>query len=745
MKMFRSFVVVVMFLSSITFSQLKGKVLDATNSKPVPFANLLLVDLATGTSADEEGNYFFDIEIPNHNKLKVTALGFSDLIIEINESSNRGDLILKLTPKHYHLHEAVISTGTGILQDYSITPVASKPLDELNIIGNTNLGESISNLAGVYNASTGQGIYKPVIRGLSAIRVTSFLNGVRIENQQWGGDHGLGVSSIGIGHVEVIKGPSSLLYGADALGGVLYLKDESYAQNNTIELSAASQVESNAMGIQNSLSFKMSKNNLRFNIYANQQSFADYEIPDGRFVKTSRFNGKGAKVLVGYNKNKWVTNFSYNISNNTVGIPGHTHDSAATTATFLRSERVREEGRPSQKINNHFFSWDNQFFFHKSELKITLGQMMNRLAEYEKFTIPELGMDLNTSTYYLRYKYRISKELSIISGLQGMYQTNLNLTNAEQQLIPNLSSFDNGAFLMLAGKKDKLNYQLGLRYDQRQINVSDALNENFNYSGLNYSAGMSYKLSDVLFRLNISSGFRTPHVSELLSDGGHSAVQRYEIGNIDLIPEIGNQLDLAVDYGNEHLNLILNPFANVIQNFVYLQPDDSIINGYQVHYYQQVEQARLLGGEFIFHFHPHFLHDFHLESNYSFVYAEDNQGNALSFIPQSRLSTQITYSFDYEKAKIFEIENLSVQHQFFADQNRVVLGEVPSSSYNLLHLAINTKLTLKSMEFNIAAGVKNLLNESYIDHLSALKQYGIQNSGRNIYVSLKYNLTRKLK
>ena len=739
-------IVFVIFFSNSFYGQLAGKIINEQTKEPIPYATIFLSDLGIGTTTNSEGEFEFKNEIPNHNIIKISALGYSDIILEINEETNRSELKISLTPKHYHLHEVIVSSGTGELQDYSITSIASKPMSELNIIPTTNLGEAITNLEGVYNASTGKGIYKPVIRGLTGIRVLTFVNGVRLENQQWGGDHGLGVSSIGIQQVEIIKGPSSLLYGSDALGGVIYLKEEAFAQNNSIEASASSRFETNTMGIQNGFSFKMSKNNLRFNVFANQQSYADYQIPSGDYVKSSRFKGVGTKFLLGYNRKNWVTKLGYNYSNNIIGIPGHTHDTLVTASTFLRTERVREEGRPSQKINNHLISFDNQFFFHNSTLKITLGQMINKLEEYEKYTIPEIGVNLNTTTYYVRYKYKFSKELNLIGGVQGLYQQNTNIAEAEEQLIPNNTQIDNGIFGILSGKRKKTNYQLGVRYDNRRLNLSNSQIEQFNYSSFNYSAGASYAGENISLRMNISSGIRNPHVSELLSNGGHSAAQRYEIGDVNIKPERGNQIDLAVKFKNEHMHILVNPFANLLTNYVYLSPIDSFVDGFQVYNYEQAESAILMGGEIVLHYHPHFLHDFHLETSFSFVQGQNTEGNTpLSFIPQPRLATQITYNFHSLKNKFISLKNFTVQHQFFANQNRTVDYELNSRNYNLFNAGINCDLSFNKIEGEFGIGAQNILNKEYIDHLSALKTYQLANPGRNFYVSLKLNINQKIK
>ncbi len=148
------------------------------------------------------------------------------------------------------------------MQNQTISNIESRKLSELNIIQPTTLGEAISNIPGVYQSTTGVGISKPVIRGLSGSRVVTYLNGLRIENQQWGGDHGMGVDELGIGSVEVIKGPASLLFGADALGGVVYFVDEPYENQNTISSTLQSRYNSVTMGSDNTLSLRAAKRTL---------------------------------------------------------------------------------------------------------------------------------------------------------------------------------------------------------------------------------------------------------------------------------------------------------------------------------------------------------------------------------------------------------------------------------------------------------------------------------------------------
>src|SRR5690606_27350971 len=127
---------------------------------------------------------------------------------------------------------------------------------DLRTKGATTLADGITNIPGVSIVSTGTGIGKPVIRGLTSNRVLVYTQGIRLENQQFGDEHGLGVNDAGIESVEVIKGPASLLYGSDAMGGVLYLNPEKFASTNPASGDFGGNYFSNTQGFNTIAGFK---------------------------------------------------------------------------------------------------------------------------------------------------------------------------------------------------------------------------------------------------------------------------------------------------------------------------------------------------------------------------------------------------------------------------------------------------------------------------------------------------------
>lgn len=725
---------------TLTGQTLEGQIIDSSNQTPIPFAEIYIFELDLHTQSDDNGMFSISAQLPNSFQILITASNYEFYKATLSNVSNE---IIKfyLTESHHELEEVTVSGPKGTLQRNNTVHIERMSLKDLNQIANTTLADAISKIPGVYNTSTGLGISKPVIRGMQGIRVVSMLNGLRIENQQWGGDHGLGITSLGIGSVEVIKGPSSLLYGADALGGVIYYIDEKYAAQNKTEIGFSSQNETNTLGTTNQIWFKKSGNNIRFNLAASLSDHADYRLPDNRFAANSRFRDNSIKSSFGWNRKKGVLNIRYTYNTTNVGIPGHTHDAVIEESKLKVANQSREQRLPYQDFQNHYLSVDNKWFVEKGEVQLLLGQTLNRLTEFEeKVTIPGIKMDLYNSLYHLKYKRNVNKKLSYIGGIQGMYQMNLNDIKATEVLLPKSSMLDNGAYFIAYYNLKYWNLQAGVRYDQRIINTDEIFkgNDPFNqtYDGMNFSLGAVRNKGKYTYRANISSGYRAPHISELLANGFHHGTLRYEIGNLNLKSENATQLDLTFERHGDHLELIINPFYNYVQNFTFINPIDSLIDGLPVFVYDQLTDVQMYGVDLGFHFHPHFAHWLHVEASYSFL--ESHSERQISLMPQNRILSGLR--FDFQDISIFKSNKLVFDYNYFFKQDRISEMETKSPFYQLLNIGINTSIGEKE-RFDLSFGCKNLLNTEFIDHLSRLKNIGLESPGRNIYFKLTYQFS----
>ena len=716
-----------------------GTVLDKETKQPVPHVQVYFVDLKTGTTTNNNGVFKFDNFNQNIIHIQLTFVGYKtiDKIVNVDITKKQ---TFYIEEAHFELKEVVVSAPSGRLQVENIVNIEHKNISELQQTSPLTLAEAITNIPGVEQTTTGAGIGKPVIRGLSGNRIVTYVQGIRIENQQWGDEHGLGVGEVGIESVEVIKGPASLIYGSDALGGVLYFIDERYASQNSIEAFAQTKFFSNTLGSINNMGIKIHKGKLKFNLFGTFSSQADYQVPNFNRIFNTRFDEKNIKSSIGFNKKNWISNIRYSYLQNNYGI--------AEDAIFTTSIQ-RNFVLPFQTIDNHNLSFENIIYTGNSKLNLTLGYTNNYRKEFEDDDNNQaLGLKLNTYSYNLKWYSPIYKErFDFVIGSQGMAQSNLN--NGEEVLIPDANTTDLGVFILGNFKFDKIQFQAGIRADFREIDTKEMITDDGNfpalkksYNGLTFSGGTVYKLKKTKFRANISSGFRAPNTTELLSNGVHHGTNRYIKGETNLTNENATQIDFSFDYQDEHLSFSINPFYNTIQNYIFLSPTEAVIDNSTVFEYLQTN-AFLYGGELGFHYHPHKIHWLHLESNLSTVITEDKNGNSLPLIPQTKLNSTVSVEISH-KGKI-QIKKVFIQSIYKFKQNKTGLFETATNDYNLINVGMNLEISTKNYPLEIVTGIKNIFNTKYIDHLSRFKTLEISNQGINFYIGIKVKLNKKLK
>ena len=735
-----------LFTSFFGNSQIiKGQLLNKTTSQCIVGARIYIVETEQLCVSDSTGYFSFRQPPVLPFRIKIQATDYGSQLITID--SVKSTFKIELEEKHIDMQEFTVSGSSAQMQNKNPFHIETRKISELTSVAAMNMGEIISNIPGVYQSNLGNGISKPVIRGQQGMRVVTLINGLRIEGQQWGGDHGMGISELGIGSVEVIKGPASLLYGADALGGVIYFTDENYAATNTQELQASLIGNSNTMGGGGKFLFKQSNQNLKWMIGSSYTNHADFQLASEQFAKNSRFNEWVIKSALSWNSKNSIHTFRYSYVQSTTGIPGHTHDTLINFQDFQVDDQKRKYELPAQFFSNHYFSFDNKWYYKKNTLHFLLGSTWNKLIEYdEKVTIPSINMSLFNSLYSLKWIRNQGKKLKLIAGVQGMLQNNRNGLNPSDTLVPNANTLDNGIYGTIQYEWKKWNFQAGIRFDNRRIETFDVFHsinpvvKSFNSP--NGSIGSIYNSGKFTFRTNLSSGFRSPHLSELLANGFHHGALRYEIGDINLKPEKATQIDVTAEINQEHLVWIINPFINFMTDYIYILPSGAYQDGMPVFTYKQLNQVLFYGSDIGMHYHPHFAHRLHIETSVSLIYAQSATDSSVSLLPQPRIQNTFKYTFDIGKK--FKLKDLTIQYAYMAKQNQVAFNELSSDSYHLLHAALSFDIRLKSI-FSCSFGCKNILNTNYIDHLSRLKNIQMPNPGRNFYISLSYKLSNNLK
>ncbi len=718
-----------------------GTVKEKNTNEPVVFANVYLPQLEKGTTTDENGSFEIS-NIPNGNyKIVISLIGYETSSQSINLPTNES-LSIVLKPSAIEMEEIIVSTPFHKLQSENVMKVERESIDDLKSKGSITLTDGLSNIAGVESVTTGLSIGKPVIRGLSSNRVLVYTQGVRLENQQFGDEHGLGLNDAGIESVEVIKGPASLLYGSDALGGVLYLNPEKFADENTSRGDFSGNYYSNTQGYNTNAGFKSSGDKFKFIFRGSLTEHSDYETKDYRVTNT-RFRNQDFKSGIGYQNNKFKSELRYNINNSKLGIPEEIGEQSTDRTPLL----------PYQEITNHVLSSKSTVFFNNSSLDINLGLLYNNRREFEDHHHEDyddhdgeeehdddddeleaaLQMKLKTFNYDIKYKMPKMGKFETIVGVQGMSQSNSNY--GEEQLIPDAITNDIGILATSHIHFEKADIQIGARFDNRNIDVVDGINRQFN--SFNGAIGVKTDIAkEVTARLNLATGFRAPNLAELTSDGTHEGTNRYEIGSPNLTNEQNFQTDLALEYGNEHFELFVNGFYNIIQNYIYLSPNGELIDNTPVFDYLQ-NDARLYGGELGFHLHPHPLDWLHVESSFETVTGQQDDDSYLPLIPANTLNNTIRIELNnkwFQKGYAF----ITLKSTF--EQNNVNEFETSTDNYDLLSAGIGGRVKLMKKDLAISVSGTNLTNKEYINHLSRLKPEGIFNIGRNFNVGLTYYL-----
>ena len=675
--------------------------------------------------------------------LAIMLFAFQPIFSQVNE-----DLV--------ELDEVVLTLPFGQTLGKSVLKVDKLNFKDINPIIKQYISNSISKLPGVSIISTGAGIGKPSIRGLSFNRVVVLNQGMRLENQQWGEEHGLALSSSGVNSVEVVKGPLYVLYGSDAMGGVLYIEPEKYSTSDDLEIDYTGIYNSNYSGFSNNLGLKGSSENFSYMLRADITDNGNYSSPDGE-IENTWFKQNDFKAGVAYQTEKFQSDLRFSMSETEVGIPhmeeGHDdhddHDDHEEDGHDDHEEHG-EEGH-YQEINHTTLTWKNTFDMGNDHtLDITLGRQLNERKEFggheeeghddheeheeeghddhegHEEGEAELDMELETTSIDIKLTMPQSDDLNLIIGTSLLNQENKNF--GHETLIPDAEKKDFGLFALGQFDIDDTSQALiGVRYDNRSISSESSSND---YSNFNGSLGFKKDFGNSTLRINLSSGFRAPDLIELYADGSHHGSFQYKKGNTNLEAEESLQTDLSYQINNDNSIVSFDLFYNDISDYIYLNPSSMFEDGLRVYDYMQ-QDSKLYGGEI--HLNKNTSIDWlSYYTSIEYVFAESMDGEALPFI--SPLTLNQVFNIDFGN-------NYSVEIDFIAKakQSRVSTFEEETDGYSVLNLSGNYKTEFMTNDLNLFWRISNVFDKEYYDHLSRLKTAGIEEMGRNISVGLKYN------
>ena len=557
---------------------------------------------------------------------------------------------------HLQLNEVTVTGVTGDTKlKHATAPVSIVTPQLLRSTASTNIIDAIAHQPGVSQLTTGGSISKPIIRGLGYNRVVVMSEGVRQEGQQWGDEHGVEVDGNSVGSVEILKGPASLMYGSDAMAGVVILHAQPTLAEGEMKANVSTEYQTNNGLFGYHLSVAGNQKGFVWDARWSQKLAHAYKNKYDGYVPGSQFREQAGRLMLGMNKSWGHSRLTGSVYHLTPGIVEGERD-PETGELECATEDVKTYGKalPFQQVKHYKLVWDNSLNLSSGYLKAIIGYQQNRRQEFEESMDEyELFFKLHTLTYDLRYITNEWNGWKLSTGIGGMYQKSGN--EGEEYLIPDYRLFDFGLYATATKTLgERWTLSGGLRYDHRRLHGDELIEDgdlrftdfSRHFNGLTGSIGTVCNLNDHFnLRLNLARGFRTPNMSELASNGVHEGSIRYEIGDQQLKAEYSLQADLGLDFTSHYVSAQLALFANRIDNYIFTHRiAEEMEEGYLTYAYTQGD-ARLLGFEAGVDIHP--VHSVHFSNTFSYVDAQLLHQSAdtkyLPFTPAPHWSSELKW------------------------------------------------------------------------------------------------------
>jgi iron complex outermembrane receptor protein len=804
----RILIILVMTLSYFTINaqnKITGKITDNITGEAIPGATVYIPELKTGTIADIKGVY----KIENLPKVKViiqvSFLGYKSVVenIDLATTTSR-DFIMEQAITE--MNEVVV-TGSSRATEITRTPVPMITVNSRELQQNlsTNIIDAIAKLPGVSAVTTGPNVSKPFIHGLGFNRVLTLFDGVRQEGQQWGDEHGIEIDENAVDRIEIVKGPASLIYGSDALAGVVNMLPAQPVPDGTIKGHVETNYQTNNGLFGAHTAFAGNKNGFIWEGVVSHKQATNYQNRyDGRVYGTA-FNETDLSGNVGLHKQWGYSDLNFSLFDDLQEIPDGSRDSV--TRKFTKQITEDDTFRPivsdaelnsykitslHQHVQHYRIYSTNNFIIGESKLGLILGYQQSIRREFshpEYPDIPGLYLDLKTLTYDIKYIIPESKGWETTIGINGMYQRNTN--KGTEFVIPDYNQFEIGPFFLTTKTLGKLDLSAGARYDTRifrndamftrsnpqtgfdmQVSLPDTAMADHpfysfkhTFSGISASVGATYNITKkFLVKANIARGFRAPNIAEISANGVHPGTLIYQIGNTAFRPEFSLQEDFGISYRSDHVSGNLELFNNNISNYIFNQKllnhlgqDSVIIKGNQTFKFQQAK-AQLYGWEANLDIHPYDW--LHFENSISLTYALNKGGNGiqvtdsskyLPFIPPLHTNTELRANIK-SKSKHISSLYLKISMEYYAKQNRVYSAdntETPTPGYVLFDAGMGADITNRQGKVLVSINIlgNNITDVAYQSHMSRLKyfeEYPDNPSGRSGIYNMGRNISFKL-
>ena len=645
-----------------------------------------------------------------------------------------------------------------------------------------NFMQAMENIPGVQAMDIGSGFSKPMIRGMGFNRIAVLENGIKQEGQQWGADHGLELDAFNIGTVNVLKGPSSLLYGSDAMGGVIDITSPPVPSVDMLfgDVTLLGKSVNGTLG--GSFMLGIKKSFWYAQVRYSEQHFGDYRIPTdtivyltqkmpvyGRKLKNTAGIERNIGFFAQYQRQRYKANYSVsNVYQKTGFFPG--------AHGIPDVSRVEDDGDsrnmelPSSKVNHLKVTTLQQYAWEKLVLSGDFGFQNNHREEWSVFhthygsqPVPEkdpdkeLAFNLNTLSASVKVRFIGSSSWEHALGWDGQHQRND--ISGYSFLLPEYYRSTTGLLWLTTYKPNNvISVSGGMRYDYGYIHISsheDAYLADYlrkqgydeeqvehykwnshavkkKFGDYSFSLGLVWTPSERhMVKANVGRSFRLPGANELAANGVHHGTFRHEQGDTNLKSEQGWQMDASYNLRYNGFSISVSPFVSWFSNYIFLRPTGEwsvLPHAGQIYRYTGAE-ALFAGTEATIDIH--FLRSFNYRISGEYVYTYNcDEHIPLSFSPPFSMRNTLTW----QRKQVM----LYAEWQSIARQNRVDRNEDRTPGANLFHLGGSLNIPIRGNQaIEITLTARNIFNTRYYNHLSFYRKVEIPEPGRNFQLLIK--------
>ena len=581
-----------------TGATISGKVTYTENQTPLHNVAVQIVQLKRTVETDDDGIYRFENVPPGRYTILAHNDGFIDsakTLVLVANANATADFALAITGATAQV--TVTANGTEQSTFESFQSVTTLGANQITTRSTTSLGEVLENESGVSKRSFGPGTSRPVIRGFDGDRVLVLKNGIRVGSVgSSSGDHGEPIDPLSVERLEVVKGPATLLYGSNAIGGVVNAIGQGDDDRHTGfrgSFTALGSTNNNQAGLGGSVEYGY-KNWLFFGNGSGQRS-SDYNTPLGEVPNSAAYSRSGLGGL-GYFADKGFFRVNYNYFTSQYGVP---------FTAFIESGGISNDEDVDIKPRIHNFSGKGGF--RDIDSFVTSGNFSLDYSDYRHNELADgvSGTQFDNDTFSYRgvFEQKAANKLTGRFGFEGFNRNFLN-TGAELLVDGRVKHNSVSVFGLEELNFGRVRFQFGGRVENNHYNAENPAFLDRSFTGFSGAAGIRVALWEGgAIVANYSNSYRAPALEELYNNGPHIGTVSFEIGDQNLRRERSNGFDFGFRQQSNRVRFEANVYYYRIKDFVYRalvdEDGDGIIDiedGLPVSVYSQ-NNSRFVGAE----------------------------------------------------------------------------------------------------------------------------------------------------